>query len=33
MTWKDIGGREGSFYTDFTSTWLGGEHGGEIRVV
>lgn len=33
MTWKDSAGREGNFYTDFTSTWPGGEHGGEIRVV
>lgn len=33
MAWKDTGGREGGFYPDFTSTWLGGEDGGEIRAV
>lgn len=33
MMWKDTGGREGCFCTDFISKRLGRERGGEIRVV
>lgn len=32
MIWKGTGGREGGFYADSISKWLGRAHGGEVRV-